>query len=141
MIHVDSKMIYVVSKIITVNSNLFFNFGAWNRNTHMWFRNWYMQSPKYGMLFRVDFGPITVSKLHMWYQNFMCCFETTLQISEITLCHVGKTGYFRVCSFPFSCMLFQKSLVSFWLFIMLFRNHTMWLRLQNLIFSYWFLRM
>jgi hypothetical protein len=47
------------------------------------------------MLFGVDFGPITVSKLHMWYRNFTCCFEMTLQISEITLCHVGKTGYFR----------------------------------------------
>ena len=42
-----------------------------------------------------------------------CCFETNLQISEITLCHVGKTGYFRLCSFPFSCMLFRKSLESF----------------------------
>ena len=80
------------------------------------------------MLFRADFGPITVSKLHMWYRNFTCCFETKLLISEITLCHVGKTGYFCLCSFPFSCMLFRKSLVSFWLFIMLFRNHTMWLR-------------
>jgi hypothetical protein len=37
MIHVDSKMIHVVSKIITVNSNLFFKFGAWNRNTHSGF--------------------------------------------------------------------------------------------------------
>ena len=103
-------------------------FGAWNRNTHMWFRNWYMKCLKYGMLFRVDFGPIAVSKLHMWYQNFTCCFETKLQISEITHCHDGKTGYFRLCSFPFSCMLFRKSLVSFWLCIMLFRNYTMWLR-------------
>ncbi len=54
-----------------------------------------------------------VSKLYMWYRNFTCCFETTLQISEITHCHVGKPGYFRLCSFPFSCMLFRKSLVSF----------------------------
>jgi len=76
------------------------------------------------MLFRVDFGPIAVSKLHMWYRNFTCCFETTLQISEITHCHVGKIGYFRLCSFPFSCMLFQKLLVSFWCCIMLFRNYT-----------------
>ena len=51
------------------------------------------------MLFRVDFGLITVSKLHMWYRNFTCCFETTWQISEITHGHVGKTGYFHSCSF------------------------------------------
>ncbi len=46
-------------------------------------------------------------------KSLHCCFETTLQISEITHCHVGKSGYFRLCLFPFSCMLFQKSLVSF----------------------------
>ncbi len=80
------------------------------------------------MLFRVDFGPIAVSKLHIWYRNFTCCFKRTLQISEITHCHVGKTGYFRLCSFPFSFMLFQNLLVSFWLFIMLFQNHTVWLQ-------------
>ncbi len=80
------------------------------------------------MLFRVDFGPIAVSKLRTWYRNFTCCFEMTLQISEITHCHVGKTWYFCLCSFPFSFMLFQNSLVSFWLCIMLFQNHTVWLQ-------------
>jgi hypothetical protein len=62
------------------------------------------------MLFRVDFGLIAVSNLHMWCWNFTCCFRTTLQISEITHCHVGKTGNF-LCCFPFSFMLFQNSLV------------------------------
>ena len=72
------------------------------------------------MLFRIDFGPITVSKLHMWYRNFTCCFETTYQISEITHCHVGKTVYFlfhslecyfenRLCRSDFASCCFETT--------------------------------
>jgi hypothetical protein len=80
------------------------------------------------MLFRVDFGLIAVSKLYMWCWNFTCCFKTTLQMSEITHCHVGKTGYFVYVLFHSLSCYFEHSLVSFWLCIMLFQNHTVWLR-------------
>ncbi len=34
----------------------------------------------FGMLIQVDFCLIVVSKLHMWFQNYICCFETTLKM-------------------------------------------------------------
>ncbi len=45
------------------------------------------------MLIQVDFCLIVVSKLHMWFRNYICCFETTLENVETTYHHVEKVSY------------------------------------------------
>ena len=71
--------LHVVSKYIHVNSILFSKFLVWFWNSHMWFWNLHMLFRNLGMLIQVDFCLIVVSKLHMWFQNYTCCFETTLK--------------------------------------------------------------
>jgi hypothetical protein len=45
------------------------------------------------MLIQVDFCLIVVSKLHMWFQNYICCFKTKLKNVETTYHHVEKVSY------------------------------------------------
>jgi hypothetical protein len=59
----------------------------------MWFQNLHILFRNFGMLIQVDFCLIVVSKLHMWFQNYICCFETTLKNVETTYHHVEKVSY------------------------------------------------
>ena len=85
--------LHVVSKNIHVNSILFSKFLVWFRNSHMWFRNLHMLFRNFDMLVQVDFCLIVVSKLHMWFWNYICCFKTTLKNVETTYHHVEKVSY------------------------------------------------
>ena len=71
------------------------------------------------------------------FRNYMCgfettyvvlSFETTLKNEEMTYCHEEKSFTCVVDFFPFNSMLIRNCLVWFWLCIMLFQNHIVWLR-------------